>query len=172
MRAGVLPLPAGMMMPSAIRDAAPDAWGRRVIINRMLGRAGMQADPAEIDELTYMLQSGSDRIGPLDFQRSAKIYVPRDEPAASLAQMQEAADLVQTGVKLPKALDVALFHGSAVNQRAKNLVCLNLAAKHSTVRLTWKMEGNSSPQLTLATAQASQYRQMKDQGWWGRVRGS
>lgn len=108
LRAGVLPLPAGMMMPSAIRDAAPDAWGRRVIINRMLGRAGMQADPAEIDELTNMLQSGSDRIGPLDFQHSAKIYVPRDEPAASLAQMQEAADLVQTGVKLPKALDAAL----------------------------------------------------------------
>lgn len=114
LRAGALPLPAGLMMPSALRDAAPDAWGRRVIINRMLGKAGNEADPAEIDELTYMLQSGSDRIGALDFQLSAKIYVPRDEHAASLAEMQEAAELVQKGVKLPKALDAALFHGSSI----------------------------------------------------------
>lgn len=114
LRAGALPLPAGLMMPSAIRDGAPDAWGRRVIINRLLGKAGNEADPAEIDELTYMLQSGSDRIGALDFQQSAKIYVPRAEQAASLAQMQEAAELVQQGVKLPKALDAALFHGSSI----------------------------------------------------------
>ncbi|KKC34023.1 type II toxin-antitoxin system HipA family toxin [Devosia psychrophila] len=114
LRAGVLPPAAGLMMPSAIRDAAPDAWGRRVIINRMLGQAGKDADPVEIDELTYMLQSGSDRIGALDFQKSATIYVPRDERAASLAEMQEAAELMQKGVKLPKLLDAALFHGSSI----------------------------------------------------------
>lgn len=61
-----------------------------------------------------LLQPGSDRIGALDFQQSATIYVPRDEQAASLAQMQEAAELVQRGVKLPKALDAALFHGSSI----------------------------------------------------------
>lgn len=54
-----------------------------LIINRLLGKAGKDADPEEIDELTYMMQSGSDRIGALDFQQSAKIYVPRDEQAAS-----------------------------------------------------------------------------------------
>lgn len=114
LRSGTLPLPAGLMMPSAIRDAAPDAWGRRVIINRLLGQAGKEADPAVIDELTYMLQSGSDRIGALDFQQSATTYVPRDEQAASLAQMQEAAELVQRGVTLPETLNAALFHGSSI----------------------------------------------------------
>lgn len=114
LRAGALPLPAGLMMPSAIRDAAPDAWGRRVIINRLLGQAGKEADPGVIDELTYALQSGSDRIGALDFQQSATTYVPRDEQAASLAQMQEAAELVQRGVTLPETLDAALFHGSSI----------------------------------------------------------
>lgn len=114
LRAGALPLPAGLMMPSAIRDAAPDAWGRRVIINRLLGQAGKEADPGVIDELTYMMHSGSDRIGALDFQQSATTYVARDERAASLAQMQEAAELVQRGVTLPKALDAALFHGSSI----------------------------------------------------------
>lgn len=114
LRAGALPLAPGLVMPSAIRDAAPDAWGRRVIINRMLGKAGKDADPGDIDELTFMLASGSDRIGALDFQESAKVYVPRDESGATLQQMMEAADLVQKGVPLPPALDAALFHGSSI----------------------------------------------------------
>ncbi len=32
LRAGILPLLPGVNMPGCIRDAAPDAWGRRVII--------------------------------------------------------------------------------------------------------------------------------------------
>ena len=34
LQSGILPLLNGLDMPSSIRDAAPDAWGRRVIINR------------------------------------------------------------------------------------------------------------------------------------------
>src|SRR5262245_12358896 len=37
LKPGHLPLMPGMSMPSAIRDASPDAWGRRIIINRRLG---------------------------------------------------------------------------------------------------------------------------------------
>lgn len=40
LQAGLLPLPDGLSMPSSIRDAAPDAWGRRVVINKKLGRKG------------------------------------------------------------------------------------------------------------------------------------
>jgi serine/threonine-protein kinase HipA len=36
LRAGVLPLPGDLKIPNCIRDAALDAWGRRVIINRQL----------------------------------------------------------------------------------------------------------------------------------------
>jgi serine/threonine-protein kinase HipA len=61
LKAGALPLLAGLSMPNCIRDAAPDAWGRRVIINHKLGRRGRQVDTAELDELTYLLESGSDR---------------------------------------------------------------------------------------------------------------
>ena len=67
---GALPLPEGLSMPSCIRDAAPDAWGRRVIINKKLGGIGPNTDTAQLDELTYLLESGSDRIGALDFQLS------------------------------------------------------------------------------------------------------
>ena len=38
LRPGVLPLQNGVRMPSCIRDAAPDAWGRRVILNRSSAR--------------------------------------------------------------------------------------------------------------------------------------
>ncbi|MBW2202199.1 MAG: HipA N-terminal domain-containing protein, partial [Deltaproteobacteria bacterium] len=77
LKAGVLPLPEGLTMAGCIRDAAPDAWGRRVIINKKLGLKGAGTDTAELDELTYLLESGSDRIGALDFQCSTTKYVPR-----------------------------------------------------------------------------------------------
>ncbi len=57
LRAGVLPLPEGLTMPGCIRDAAPDAWGRRVILNKKFGHKGAGTDTAEIDELTYLLES-------------------------------------------------------------------------------------------------------------------
>ena len=34
LKAGILSPPEGLTMPGCIRDAAPDAWGRRVIINK------------------------------------------------------------------------------------------------------------------------------------------
>src|SRR4051812_27791496 len=40
LRSGILPRLAGLNMPSCIRDAAPDAWGRRVILNRTFGSHG------------------------------------------------------------------------------------------------------------------------------------
>ena len=41
MRSGRLPLLNGLEIPNCIRDAAPDAWGRRVIINKKLGQRGV-----------------------------------------------------------------------------------------------------------------------------------
>ena len=56
LRPGALPLLDGLWMPNAIRDAAPDAWGRRVLINRKLGARGTQIDTTELTELTYLLK--------------------------------------------------------------------------------------------------------------------
>lgn len=58
---GVIQPPEGLEMPGCIRDAAPDAWGRRVIINKCLGLKGAGIDPVQLDEITYLLESGSDR---------------------------------------------------------------------------------------------------------------
>jgi len=111
---GVLPLPGDLEIPNCIRDAAPDAWGRRVIINRQLGKKERDTDTAELDELIYLLESGSDRIGALDFQRSSSGYVPRSCNNASLEELLESADRVEKGVLLTPELDQALYHGSSI----------------------------------------------------------
>ena len=77
LQAGAISLIAGLNMPACIRDASPDAWGRRVLINRKLGVQGASVTPFELDELTYLLESGSDRIGALDFQKTSTRYEPR-----------------------------------------------------------------------------------------------
>ena len=123
LKAGVLPLPEGLAMPGCIRDAAPDAWGRRVIINKTLGLKGTGADTAELGELTYLLESGSDRIGALDFQRSPTEYVPRTANNVSMEELIESAERVEKGVPLTPELDQALFHGSSIGgARPKALV--------------------------------------------------
>ncbi len=59
-----LPLQESIFSPSfgethnAIRDSAPDAWGRRVLLYRSGGHS--------LSELDYLLQAGSDRVGALD----------------------------------------------------------------------------------------------------------
>ncbi len=111
---GILPLLNGLEMPSCIRDAAPDAWGRRVIINKRFGLKGRNTDTGILDELTYLLESGSDRIGALDFQRSPTEFVPRVPNNASLDELLESAARVEQGVPLTPELDQALFHGSSI----------------------------------------------------------
>jgi len=121
LRVGRIDPIAPLQMASALRDAAPDAWGRRVIINRLTGAS--DADAIELDELTFMLESGSDRIGGLDFQRSAKDYTSRETSAASLDELQEAADIVNDGIPLTPALAEVLQHGTAIGgARPKALI--------------------------------------------------
>lgn len=123
LQSGALPLPEGLTMPGSIRDAAPDAWGRRVIINKKFGLKGTDTDTAELDELTYLLESGSDRIGALDFQRSPTEYVPRAANNVSMEELLESVARVEKGVPLTPELDQALFHGSSIGgARPKALI--------------------------------------------------
>jgi len=123
LKAGALPLAEGLTMPGCIRDAAPDVWGRRVIINKKLGLKRASTDTAELDELTYLLESGSDRIGALDFQRSSSEYFPRAAKDVSMEELIESADRVEKGVPLTPELDQALFHCSSIGgARPKALI--------------------------------------------------
>ena len=126
LKSGILPLLDGLNMPGCIRDGAPDAWGRRVIINRKLGLKGAETDTTQLDELTYLLESGSDRIGALDFQVSPTEYIPRLSASATLDELLESTQRVENGVPLTPELDQALFHGSAIGgARPKSLIVDN-----------------------------------------------
>lgn len=114
LQSGILPLLNGLNMPNAIRDSAPDAWGRRVIINRKMGFRGNDTDTAILNEMTYLLESGSDRIGALDFQFSPTEYIPRSAQNAKLEELLQSAERVQNGIPLSPDLDQALFHGSSI----------------------------------------------------------
>jgi serine/threonine-protein kinase HipA len=113
-----LPLRRGPISPrvgelaGCIADAAPDGWGRRVILNRRVSRNTL--DTADLDVLTYLLESGSDRIGALDFQLSPSSYVARSAGAATLAELAQSADKLDRGLPLSPTLDAALLHGSSV----------------------------------------------------------
>lgn len=110
-------------MPGCIRDAAPDAWGRRVILNKILGAKGKTADPGDLDEFTYLMESGSDRIGGLDFQSSSKVYEPRVSGGASIEELLRSAELVEKGIPLTPELAQAINHGTSIGgARPKALI--------------------------------------------------
>lgn len=113
-----LPLERGRIAPlsgdvaGCIADAGPDAWGQRVILNRLVGAGAL--DTAELHRLTYLLESGSDRIGALDFQASPSEYVARTGDHAPLDELARAAEQVEQGVPLSPVLNRALLHGSSI----------------------------------------------------------
>lgn len=145
-----LPLQPGLIAPldgltlaGCVNDAMPDAWGQRVVVHRLLGSAADAAGPAVFGPLVYMLESGSDRIGVLDFQESPSAYVARGDGDASLAELQEAATLVDENKPLSADLDRALLHGSSVGgARPKALIAdggRRLIAKFSSATDTYSV---------------------------------
>jgi len=120
-----LPLQRGTFEPTGIneihaclRDAAPDAWGRRVI--------EYQYPKQNFGELDYLLLSASNRIGALDFQQSNQDYQARESSQPHLPDLLQAAQLIEASKPLPPELDRALLHGTSVGgARPKVLISDN-----------------------------------------------
>ncbi len=98
-----------------IRDAAPDAWGRRVI------EARRKVPASALSEADYLLAAGGDRVGALDVRPS--LDTP-DAPSASnlhsLAYVMQAAEAVENGAPVPANLEPFLGAGpSAGGARPK-----------------------------------------------------
>jgi serine/threonine-protein kinase HipA len=114
LRRGRIPPPSGSHIAGVIADAGPDGWGQRVIMNRLLGNANRDADPANLSPLTYLLESGSDRTGALDFQSSPEEYLPRESASSDLEKLAGAAAAIEAGEPLPEPIATALFAGSSL----------------------------------------------------------
>jgi serine/threonine-protein kinase HipA len=112
-----LPLIEGTAPPTAklggihgaLRDASPDAWGRRVI-------EYARGERAELTELEYLLAAGDDRTGALVFgvTPSAPASARHQHHAVSLPDLLHAAELLEAdGPITPEAQHAAelLLHG-------------------------------------------------------------
>jgi serine/threonine-protein kinase HipA len=84
-------------IPGAVRDASPDAWGRRVIEHK-LDRA-----PADLTELDYLLNGPQDAAGNLSFGLKVQPPAPvrRYNRTHQLAELIAAAEAIDAGKPVP-----------------------------------------------------------------------
>jgi serine/threonine-protein kinase HipA len=101
---GDQPPPDGMDLAGCLADGAPDVWGRRVILRRLHAGDSRDVDTAALPSVTYLLESGTDRIGANDFQASAETYIPR-ETDATLEELLTAVDRLQAGEPFSEEID-------------------------------------------------------------------
>ena len=104
---------AGLKVAGCINDGAPDAWGQRVIDHRHFSQIDGVHNLHEIGFLDYLLESGSDRYGALDFQTSADSYVSR-VGNGTLEELRCAAERLEAGEPFSASIDGALLHGSSI----------------------------------------------------------
>lgn len=114
LRRGLIAPAPGLTMAGCLRDAAPDAWGRRVIVNELFGAKGAAAEVDAVDEMTYLLRSGSDRVGALDFQTSATDYAPRLGGVVTIGELLSLSERIEAGAPITPALERAALHGSSL----------------------------------------------------------
>ena len=141
-----LPLEEGGQRPDigldahgVIRDAAPDSWGMQVILRRRIGIDAQDTD--ELPLLTYLLESGSNRVGGLDFQTSSDHYEARTTDG-TLVELVEAGERLVRGLPFSQKLDDVLTYGTAIGgARPKALLAVGdrqLIAKFSVSTDTFR----------------------------------
>lgn len=94
----------------ALRDAAPDYWGRLVIA------AQSKAPPEALSEIDYLLASNATRVGNLDFRLSPEDPEPALQPPHfnQLTELIEAAATIETGERTADHLLQLLRQGSSM----------------------------------------------------------
>ncbi|MCW8171034.1 type II toxin-antitoxin system HipA family toxin [Verminephrobacter aporrectodeae subsp. tuberculatae] len=80
-------------IPGAVRDAGPDAWGRRVIEHRL------ERSAADLQEIDYLLHGPQDGAGYLSFGRKAEPPAPRRQynRTHQLAELIAATQAIEAG---------------------------------------------------------------------------
>ena len=102
-------------LPGALRDAAPDRWGRQ-LIKRAFSKSGEKRTLSEIDYLLGVTDHA--RIGALRFRREGEnsfdhhIANFRVPPLIQLPALINAADAVQTNTETAEDLKLLLNEGS------------------------------------------------------------
>lgn len=111
----------GLPLFGAFRDAAPDAWGRRLIENR-LQRSG------PLPESVYLRHAGAHRTGALDFRPAPDSAEPQAASTRlqSLDYLMESIERIEAGERLaPAALAPLLEAGSSMGGARPKAVLLD-----------------------------------------------
>jgi serine/threonine-protein kinase HipA len=97
-------------IPGAVRDASPDAWGRRVI------QAKLQRPESDIQEVEYLLNGPDDGAGNLSFGRTATPPAPRRpfNRTHQLPALIEAAEKLEEDGRLPHEVLEQLEPGTSM----------------------------------------------------------
>lgn len=97
-------------IPGAVRDAGPDAWGRRVIEHKL------ERGPADLEEIDYLLNGPQDGAGYLSF--GLKLEPPAVKRPYNrthqLTQLVEAAEAIEEGKRVPVHLLEQLEPGTSM----------------------------------------------------------
>jgi serine/threonine-protein kinase HipA len=97
-------------IPGAVRDASPDAWGRRVIEHKLERAAG------DLHEIDYLLHGPQDGAGYLSFGLKVEPPTPRRQynRTHQLAELVAAAQAIEEGRPLPAHLLEHLDPGTSM----------------------------------------------------------
>lgn len=97
-------------IPGAVRDASPDAWGRRVIEHKL------QRSPGDLEEIDYLLNGPQDGAGYLSF--GLKLEPPatkrRYNRTHQLADLVAAAEAIEEGKRVPEQILEQLEPGTSM----------------------------------------------------------
>lgn len=101
---------SGLAMFGALRDATPDAWGRRVIENRL------RAPPNGLPESVYLDHAGPHRAGALDV-RESPTSLPAGGVLPSVVDLRHLLDVaarIEEGERVPAHLEVFFAGGPSI----------------------------------------------------------
>ncbi len=97
-------------IPSAVRDASPDAWGRRVIEHKL------ERSPGDLEEIDYLLNGPQDGAGYLSFGLKLEPPAPkrRYNRTHQLADLVAAAEAIEEGKRVPEQVLEQLEPGTSM----------------------------------------------------------
>lgn len=97
-------------IPGAVRDAGPDAWGRRVIEHKL------ERSPGDLEEIDYLLNGPQDGAGYLSFGSKQEPPSPkrRYNRTHQLADLIAAAEAIEEGKRVPVKILEQLEPGTSM----------------------------------------------------------
>jgi len=145
---GVLLYPkSGLTEFGAIRDAAPDAWGRRVL------EAQHQVPANSLPESEYLLGAGSNRVGALDVRKDLST-MPSQGGLSSIQNLDyllEAARRIESGLKVPARLDLIFGSGAALGGARPKVTVVDQDERFWLAKLPSTTDTWDVPQVEEAT---------------------